>query len=150
MVQVVEEFRWLVPPADYRSTVERLVQSVPPEYLKGLDRVRLLDTPALQRVWPAKKIPDTEYSGCYHRAKKGRKAEIELNLDVVTATLPNWALKVPVIREGVIAWVLFHEIGHHIHFAVEPDPRPVEEVANIWYRFLLRNYFLRRFRYLRI
>jgi hypothetical protein len=149
MVQVLEEFRWLRPPANYRTTVERLLKSVPPEYLKDLDRVCLRDTAALRGAWPAKMPPDTGNAGAYVHAWKGHKAEIELNLDVITAGCPNWAQKIPILREGLVGRVLFHEIGHHIHHTVKRDPRPKEVMADRWARLLWRSYILRRLWYLR-
>ncbi len=148
MVQVLEEFRWLNPRADYRATVERLLRFVPPEYLEGLDRVCLKDTAAFKDIWPAISR-GTEPRGLYWRAWKGRKAYIELNLDAITATIPGFLQKLPLFRELVIVNILYHEVGHHIQLAIEPDPRPTEVVANIWRDQLGRIYVRRRFRYLR-
>src|SRR5262249_16642886 len=85
----------------------------------------------------------------YTQAWKRNKAEIELNIDMITATCPNWVQKIPILREGLVGRVLFHEIGHHIHHAVKRDPRPKETVAEEWFRLLWRRYILRRLRYLR-
>jgi hypothetical protein len=46
--------------------------------------------------------------------------------------------------------VLFHEIGHHIHFAVRPESREKEDVADVWKVRLQRNYHQQRFSWIRI
>ena len=43
----------------------------------------------------------------------------------------SWWLRIPLIREGKIADVLFHEIGHHIHFTCRPEYREKEDVADV-------------------
>jgi hypothetical protein len=40
--------------------------------------------------------------------------------------------------------VLFHEIGHHIHFTVRPEYREREDVADVWKVRLERNYWRQR------
>ena len=46
--------------------------------------------------------------------------------------------------------MLFHEIGHHIHYAVRPEQREKEDVADVWKARLERDYAWQRFRFMRI
>lgn len=57
----------------------------------------------------------------------------------------SWLLRIPLLREGKIADVLFHEIGHHIHFTSRPEYREKEDVADVWKVRLQDNYNRQRF-----
>ena len=82
-----------------------------------------------------------EVMGLYHPEWQGKPAWIEIFID---NTLKGWErgfwLKMPLVREFVIGDVLFHEIGHHIHFSIRPEFRETEDVADVWKVKLQRNY----------
>ena len=72
-------------------------------------------------------------SGLYHQAWQGKQAWVEIFLDNVLERFENhWAGRLGFLREAEISDVLFHEIGHHIHFTVRPEHREKEDVADVW------------------
>jgi hypothetical protein len=91
-----------------------------------------------------------ECRGLYHQAWNGNRAWIEIFVD---NTLKHWekgfSLRIPFIHEDLLGGVLFHEIGHHIHFAARPEYREKEDVADVWKIRLERIYFRQRFPLLR-
>jgi hypothetical protein len=148
MVQVVEELRRHPPAADFRASVERLLGYVPAEYLEGLASVRLKDT-VLQKGAGQATREGWVTRGLYWRGARGRDAYIELNVEAIRGSFPRWLMKVGPLRDDLIAHTLFHEVGHHIHTAIAPDPRDREVAANLWRNRLARAYVRRRFWYLR-
>jgi hypothetical protein len=88
-----------------------------------------------------------EAAGLYHPAFNGKPAWIEIFVDnTLRGWESGWWLRIPLIREGKLADVLFHEIGHHIHFTCRPEYREKEDVADVWLVRLRRNYTRKRFR----
>jgi hypothetical protein len=136
------------PPFDARPIVRRMLDSVPEKYLLGLNEVVLTNTKSLSRTRRRsvtksrkRKAKIAEAMGLYHPEWQGKPAWIEIFID---NTLKGWErglwLKMPLIREFVIGDVLFHEIGHHIHFVIRPEFREKEDVADVWKVKLQRNY----------
>ena len=61
----------------------------------------------------------------------GSQPWIEIFVDnVLRGWEKGWWLKLGFLREGQIGDVLFHEIGHHIHYTVSPEYREKEDVAD--------------------
>lgn len=88
-----------------------------------------------------RKVKLSTARGVYHPAWKGKRPWIEIFVD---NTLKPWEkglwLMLPFIREMDLRDVLFHEIGHHIHFTARPEYREREDVADVWKVRLERNY----------
>ena len=85
-------------------------------------------------------------AGLYHGAWQGQEAWIELFVDQVLQGVPAWATRVPVVRSLLFGFVLFHEVGHHIHAVQRPEYREREDVADDWQRRLAQAYLKRRHR----
>jgi hypothetical protein len=145
---MVEFYTGYVPPFDVKATVERMVASVPPKLLVGLEEIVLTDTTGLPRQIRRgvtksrkKKLRMIQAAGLYHPAWKNSPAWIEIFVDNTLSTWERgWWLKFQMYRELLIGDVLFHEIGHHIHFAVRPEHREREDVADVWKVRLSRHY----------
>lgn len=146
------------PPFNVRAVIERMVASVPPKYLVGLSEIILTDRGELPRKRRRsvtysrnKKVSILQARGMYHPAWKNRRPWIEIFVD---ATLKPWEKglwrKIPLIRELDLGQVLFHEIGHHVHYTVRPEYREKEDVADIWKVRLERNYYRQRFSFLKV
>jgi hypothetical protein len=149
--RVIEAYWGYTPPFSVAPVVEKMLASVPPEYLVQLSEVVLTNTAGLARKLRRKatksrgrKVRFVEARGLYHHARISRPAWIEIYVD---NCLKNWQrgwwrwwLKFPVLREAGLAGVLFHEIGHHIHATVRPEFREREDVADVWKVRLLRIY----------
>ena len=49
------------------------------------------------------------------------------------------------VKESKVGDVLFHELGHHIHFTHRPHRREKEDVADVWKVRLQKRYTNNRF-----
>jgi hypothetical protein len=146
--EIVASFSGYTPPFDAVPIVERMLASVPPKYLIGLKKVVLTNSSGLPRrlrraVTKARKrkVRIVEARGLYHPEWHGNLAWIEIFVDnTLKRWEKGWWLKFNFWREAKIADVLFHEIGHHIHFTRRPEHREKEDVADIWLVKLRKNY----------
>jgi hypothetical protein len=146
------------PPFDISRTIDRMLASVPSRYLVGLSEIVLTDRGELPRkrrrgvtYSRKKKVRILQARGMYHPASKATRAWIEIFVD---ATVKPWEKglwsKIPLIRELDLGQVLFHEIGHHIHYTVRPEYREKEDVVDVWKVRLERNYYRQRFSFLKV
>lgn len=146
------------PPFNVTRLIERMLESVPPKYLVGLSEVVLTNASGLSRERRRsvtksrkKKSKIVDARGLYYPAWQGRRAWIEIFVD---NTLRSWEkgfwLKIPLLRDSVLDEVLFHEIGHHIHYTVRPEYREKEDVADVWKVRLQNGYYRRRLKSLRV
>jgi hypothetical protein len=146
-VSIREFYNGFVPPRYVRRLVSRLLFSVPPKYMVGLDAIVLMNQSGAPRRWRLGKVtsrkrrfPQDRVLGRYHHAHKGRPAWIELYIDKLVAGVSQYRL-IPFVRTAIFGKVLFHEIGHHVHATVRPEFREKEDVADNWGRKLMANYF---------
>jgi len=121
MVELVEAYRDFAAPCDARSTVAELLEAVPPEHLAGLRWVVLTNSAALpgppkrgRSLSRGKKARHFAAAGLYHAAWQGQAAWIEIFVDKTLYGPPRWLLKLPLVRNILLLWVLFHQFGHHI------------------------------------
>jgi hypothetical protein len=141
------------PPFDAVPIVQRMLDSVPRKYLVGLGQVVLTNASGLPRKLSRavtksrhRKVRLGQAAGLYHPASNGKPAWIEIFVDnTLRGWESGWWLRIPLIREGKLADVLFHEIGHHIHFTCRPEYREKEDVADVWLVRLGDNYNRQRF-----
>lgn len=154
--RIVTSCSGYAPPFDLEPTVSRMLGSVPPKYLNGLSEIVITNTGGLPRsrkrsVTKSRKhkVRIVEARGLYHPAGRGSAPWIELLVDNI---LKPWQkgiwLKLAFLREGLIADVLFHEIGHHIHATSRPEFRDREDVADAWGARLRASYNRARYPYL--
>jgi hypothetical protein len=117
-----------------------MLSSVPSQYLVGLGSVVLTSTETLSRKRRRSKTRSRKRTvkvvktlGLYHYAHKGETAWIEIFLGRIFARWERglW-LRLPLVRDFLLAAVLFHEIGHHIHTTIRPEFREREDVADRW------------------
>jgi hypothetical protein len=155
--QLIVTFSDYEPPFDVASTTQRILDSVPRQYLTELGAVVLTNASGLPRKRRnstvkarQRKVRLSAARGQYHPAAKGNRAWIEIFVDnTLRGWEKGWWLRVPFLRESKLSEVLFHEIGHHIHFAIRPEYRDKEDVADVWKVRLQRNYHQQRFSWLR-
>jgi hypothetical protein len=147
---VVASFSGYAPPFDVAPIVERMLASVPPKYLIGLKEVVLTNSSGLPRKLRRsgtkarkRKVRIVETLGLYHPAWRSGPAWIEIFVDnTLKRSETRWLMRLNFLREAKIADVLFHEIGHHIHFATHPEYREKEDVADVW-KVRLKKQYLR-------
>lgn len=153
--RVVEQYGAWRPPIDLVPVVERLLASVPEKYLAGLAKVVLGDCAGMGRGSRraktrrrGRKILVRECQGFYHAGGAGNGAWIEILVDNIFAAEPKVTWRVPPVRDALLGYVLFHELGHHIHNTKAPEHREREDVADSWGLKLGATYFRRRYWYL--
>ena len=86
--------------------------------------------------------------GFYSQSWKGQPAYIELYVDKILAQAPGLILYIPMVRFILIAHVLYHEIGHHLHKTKYPEFKEKEDVAEAWRKKLTKVAFRKRYRYI--
>lgn len=139
-----------------QRAVERLAFEVPGVYLAGLDQILLREARTFTRREKRKKasgrrgkVPLDGCLGVYRRKFRGRPAHIELFVDNIIADWPALLLSVPPIVDAIVGKVLFHELGHHIHATSDRRLGDREAIADEWRERLSRQYFRRKYHYLR-
>jgi hypothetical protein len=150
-MKITTNFGTYRPPFNVSHSVTRLLASVPAEYLIGLGEIVLTSTECLPRSRRrsvtksrGRKVRIVTVRGLYHAAWQGKDARIEIFVDnSLDGMSRTWWLKLPLLREIVIADVLFHEIGHHIHATRRPEHREKEDVAEYW-KYKLEARFFRK------
>ncbi len=159
-VEVVESYREYEPPFPVVPIVHDLLRCVPRKYLNGLGSIILTDAAGQSRrerrkttLSHKKKVSLNEARGFYQPAWDGEKPYIQLHVDRVAPaksdsknTLEQAVEKIiePVQRRFLFAMVLYHELGHHIHFTKCPEHRERENVADKYRDVLIKRFFLRR------
>jgi hypothetical protein len=153
-MRVVEIYKSYQPPFDVSDTVQRLLDGVPERYQRGLHSVVVRNTDSLPRArrraatWSGnRKYQMNDVLGMYHQAYGQDAPYIELFIDKILIGHRAMLLRLPIMRELVLSRVLFHELGHHIHLALEPVYADKEEIADYWQAVLGRQFFRGRYWY---
>jgi hypothetical protein len=149
-VKVVEAWASFEPPVNLRRAVERLLSHVPAMYVAGLDRVVLRDSATLtsKEKQKRKSRKGKALLGTYYHGTSSSKAYIDLFVDEISHHWYVWMLRVPLLRDLLLAKVLFHELGHHVHRRIVPGHGDAELAAEKWRRELTRQVLGRRYWYL--
>jgi hypothetical protein len=154
-VEIVQSYGDSAPPAALLRTIERLLSSLPQHYLLGLRAVVLSGNSTLNRsrrrgttLSRGRKARIAESAGCYHNARDGQAAWIELFPDNILGGVPRLLRRTEFLLDILIGSTLFHELGHHLHATQSPEHREREDVAHTWRRRLMRLHFEHRYWYL--
>ncbi|HZP03732.1 MAG TPA: hypothetical protein VFB43_02445 [Terracidiphilus sp.] len=157
MPRVVEHYSDYKPPFDVKKAVEKMVASVPSEFLVGLSEIVLTNTASLPRKRRrsvtksrGRKVKIIQAAGLYHAMYNNQPAWIEIFVDRTLANLRTGGLWWLLPRELDLEGVVFHEIGHHIHKAIRPKHKEREDVADVWKVKLIRIYARKERRILRV
>jgi hypothetical protein len=155
VIEVKSVYHEYQPPFDVERAVRRMIKLTAPEHLAGLRTIVLRNSAGLNHerrrsktLARKRKIAVAKCRGLYHQRWKGEPAWIEIFVDNVFRDCPKWLLWLAIFREHFLGDVVFHELGHHVHFAKAPEQREREDVADKWKRRLARSYFRKRFWYL--
>jgi len=131
-----------------------MLQIVPTKYLRGLHAVVLTNVDALSRKEREKKGLGRrkkllrESLGYYSQAWKGQPARITLLLDNLEKRRGRSWLRFGFTRDILLADLIFHELGHHIHEVHRPEYEGQENVADKWSKKLSGKFLRRRYWYL--
>lgn len=155
-IEICESYKDYSPPSWVRRSIERLIDGVPGKYVNGLHSVILTNIDGLnhsrrrQKILSRKrKVAVRECRGLYHYKWQGKAATIELFVDKIIHRWPVLVLKAPLFQDLLLAEVLYHELGHHIHSTRAPEHREREDVAEDWQKKLERHYFRQRYKWLK-
>jgi hypothetical protein len=152
-IPIHEHYGEFKPNLNVRRIIEKLLDSVDPEYLQGLGSIVLSSQTQLPRRGRRKKFlsrgrkhPVSSVLGFYHQSWKGQPASIELYVDKILAQAPGWWAHFPLVGFFLFAHVLFHELGHHLHKTRRPEFKEREDVAEGWEKKLTKIAFRKRYR----
>jgi hypothetical protein len=153
MIPVRESYINYRPPRHVLSTVTKLLQDLPSQALSGLQSVVLTNSQAVgggktHRV-KGRKYARRSCLGFYHPKESGEQPWIEIVVDnAIACFFPPGPTRVfsyvPILREMLLADVLFHEIGHHLDHTVGAPAPSGEAAAEAWQKRLIRSYMQKR------
>jgi hypothetical protein len=153
-IRIVESYQDYQPPFDAANVVRRLLRTVPQKYLRGLDCVVLMNEASLPRkdrvgkVWSRKrKLDKSRIAGRYHPEWRGSRPWIEIRVDKTLTAYPRVLLWLPPGRELCLGSVLYHELGHHVHYFIRPEYKEKEDVADSWGIQLMTNFLRTKYWY---
>jgi hypothetical protein len=150
-VRIIEQFENWKPGISVHSRVVNLTSEIPEEYLVGLSEIRLKPSvnPHLllkKSSGSAKRKSKGLKLGMYESSARGSKqAVIEIYVQSILVPFQNKPPRLGIILDSVLADVLYHEIGHHIHSAIHPSSDSRERVAELWKTRLKNTYFRRKY-----
>jgi hypothetical protein len=152
-IPIHEHYGEFKPNLNVRRIIEKLLDSIDPEYLQGLGSIVLSSQLQLPRKDRRKKFlsrgrkhPVSRVLGFYRQTWKGQPASIELYVDKILAQAPSWWAHVPLVGFFLFGHVLFHEVGHHLHKTRRPEFKEREDVAEGWEKKLIKIAFQKRYR----
>lgn len=118
------------PRLEYARHIETIAHTLPEWAISGVGLVLLRDSFSLSRKEAretlASGVPTCEASGVYYRGHKGSPARIELFLDTILDSWPQWIIHAPILRYEIVGRVFCHELGHHV-FAKRHPTAPTNE-----------------------
>ncbi len=151
-IEITEAYHDYEPPFDIASTTRSLLDRVPENRLPGLRRIVLTNIDALpagrkraKTKARGRKVKIAETRGLYHQEWGADPAWIEIFVDKVTEGIPRFVFTSRFLRDIVVADVLYHEIGHHLHYTIAREHAERENVAEKWMRRLTRSYLRRKY-----
>lgn len=150
---IIESYHDYVPPFDVAGAVVRLMEVVPPQGLAGLQSVVLTNKASLSRerrrtttIARNQKVKLSDVRGLYHPGWKGEPAWIEIFVDATLKTWgTGWRLTRSIRHDMALGYVLYHEIGHHIHATCKPEFKEREDAADKWRHKLLTKHVRQRY-----
>jgi hypothetical protein len=152
--EVRELYNQYRPPRYAVRTVKTLLRTVPDKYLQGLECVVLTNQSGQSRSQRLGKVTSRKRRilkgnviGFYHPAGRESPAWIELFVDKLELAAYRYSW-LPIAREAIFGYVLFHEVGHHIHATVAPEYKEKEDVAENWRRKLTKNFLRKKYWFL--
>lgn len=155
-IEICESYKDFSPPSWVHQSVTRLIEVVPDKYLNRLHSITLTNVDGLNHsrrrqktISRKRKVAVRECRGMYHYKWQGKPAHIELFVDQIIHRWPLIVLKVPLFQDLLLADVLYHELGHHIHKTTAPEYGEREDVAEDWQKKLGRDYFRQKYKWLK-
>jgi hypothetical protein len=153
-VLIIEAYNDYRPPKWVKGAIEKLLWTVPPKHLVGLESVVLRNSGGQSRRERrrkfnsrGRKIHSSRVLAFYSPASRRKRPHIEIYVNRVLKYPRLFAL-FPLLRESWIGVKLFHELGHHVYYTQRPEHREEENVADEWSGKFLKNFIRKRYWYL--
>jgi hypothetical protein len=152
MVEIIENYKDHVAPAYVRQSIERLVSSLSPEHIGGLQSIVLTNSGAVgsgktHRI-RGRKYRRNACGGFYHHATQTDRAWIEIIVDTTIPPLPRLLTFFRAVPDLLLANSLYHEVGHHLDATIGSASRAGEAAAEDWRRRLTKIHTRKRYWYL--
>jgi len=146
-VSVVSDFKSYRPPPRVERSIRRVLSFLERESMVGLHSIVLTDQ---GKYAPTRRNDrDRLALGFYHQGTDARRPWIELLVDNIFAGVPQWVLRLGIVRELLLAAPLLHEIAHHRNSTMGGMRSQSHEVrADEWAAAARRRYFRRKYWYL--
>lgn len=151
-INIVENYYNFEPRYNVKERIERLLSIVPSNYLMGLKTIHLTNYQALnhskkrKKTWSQKrKVKLKNCLGWYYHKSTNQEVWIEILIDKVQDSFPKFFLISNFIKDWILADVLYHEIGHHIHSVHKREFSEREYVAEKWKKQLFSLYFKKKY-----
>lgn len=140
MVEIRHNYKNYEPPRWVEKSVRRLLKSLSEEHLLGIGAIVLTDSASVgkgktNRVG-GRKYKRNKCFGFYNPAWRGEPAWIQLIVDNIVRSGPRM-LPFSYMRDLIVGFTLYHEIGHHLHATVGSAARGGEDSADDWAMRLL-------------
>ena len=150
-IPLIENYNDYPAPCFIKDSINRLLSGIPQKYLIGIKSIILTNSKSLtsdRKKDDKNKLKNGwQTLAFYNPQRKSKPAFITMYIDRIIKDFPPLALKFHIIIDVIIGHVLFHEIGHHIHYSKIPEYRDREKVADKWIGKLGRKYLWRRYWY---
>jgi hypothetical protein len=88
--------------------IRRLISVTPKEHLVGLDKIVIVDELRDKRV--------RDGAAMYMKKNGIEPSFIEISLNSIYREVPTCLLYLPIFAKMLLAFVLYHEIGHHYYY----------------------------------
>ena len=121
MVPIYEDYVSYTPPRWLRPTVVRLLSSIPETYQNGLASIVLTNAARVAGRKSYRRQRKNRHAlmvGGYHPRAKGSEPWIEIIADRTISPADRSLSFFQWARDIVVARVLFHELGHHLHATI--------------------------------
>ena len=150
-IPVVEDYASYAPPAWVKPTIERLLGSLSDGHINGLGAIVLSDAARAtkRKMRTARRNRHGIFIGRYHHAWKQDRAWIEIVVDLALDRVPARYADLQFVRDFALGTVLFHEIGHHLHYTIGSARRGGEPSADDWEVRLALVHFRKHYRHQR-
>ena len=149
VITIREGYGAYVAPKWVRPTVDRLLSSLDSSHVTGLSGIVLTDAVQSTNGGQGNRSQRQVTLGKYYRRRNGEPAWIELTVDEILKEFRAPFHKLQYSRDLVIARVLYHELGHHLHATRRGIGRAPESSAEAWQTRLSRIHFSHRYGYLK-
>lgn len=139
-VKIEEIYSGNKPTINIYNIVKNLMKYVPEKYFGGLKKIIIKNN-----THENKKSKD-KILGSYFHQSRNNPAYIELYIDeIIDSKWPSILLFFPLIKYLLIANILYHEIGHHIHRMHKKKYSNPEKEADDWHKELIHNFLEERY-----